>query len=284
MFTPMKLAHLILTHANPGQLKRMLDRLQHDDAHFYVHVDLKTDLQSFLPLANQRNVFFISKRVTVSWGGYSIVQATLNGFEQILASGVHYDYINLMSGQDYPIKSTQYIHEYLRLNPGKIFTDALIIEDEWQEAIPRITQYHLVNHNFPGKYRAQQLMNLLLPRRKMPKGIVAVGRSQWFTATPASIAYLVNYIKAEPWVSAFFKFSWAADEIIFQTILYNSPFRKDMSGYNLMYVDWSEQKASPRLLSMADAPALLGSTKLFARKFSMDTQKEIMDYLDARFS
>ena len=62
----MKIAHLILIHENPPQLKRLIQRLAHPDADFYIHVDLKTDIKPFLFLQS-KNVKFIANRVKVSW-------------------------------------------------------------------------------------------------------------------------------------------------------------------------------------------------------------------------
>ncbi len=277
----MKLAHLILTHTNPDQLLRLVRKLAHEDSDFYIHVDRKSDIKPFLPLLEIRNVFLIKNRVKVYWGGYSIVEATVSSFEEILATGIKYDYINLMSGQDYPIKSTQYIHEYFSDHPGKIFMHYLSLTDEWHEAMPRITQYHLVNYHIPaGRYRIEQVMNLLLPPRKLPDGMVAMGRSQWFTATPDAIEYLLQYIREKTWISRFFKLTWAPDEIIFQTILYNSPFRDKMVNDNLLFLDWSRGGANPKQLNMNDAEQLSKSDKLFARKFNMDKDSKILDYLD----
>ena len=277
----MKIAHLILAHAQPEQLSRLVDKLTHDEANIYIHIDLKTDIAPFQLLTQKKNVFFIKKRVKVYWAGYSIVQATINGFEEILASGVAYGHINLLSGQDYPIKPIAHVHNYLKSNPGKIFMHFLNVEKEWQEAIPRITNYYFISYNLPaGTYRAEQLINKLLPKRKLPNGMVAMGRSQWFTLTPESAAYIVKYLRENPSVSRFFRLSWAPDELIFQTILYNSEFRDKMVNDNLLFVDWSRGAASPEVLNMDYADTLKRSDKLFARKFSPEADTRILDYLD----
>ncbi len=275
----MKLAHVILAHAHPGHLRRMIGRLSHPDSDCYVHVDAKADITPFLPIAELGNVYFIRNRQKITWGSYSMVQATINSFEEVLASGKKYGHINLLSGQDYPIKSATYIHKFFSDNQGKIFISYRSIMDEWTEAIPRVTKYFLTHYRFKGHYRAETLMNKLLPQRKMPKGIVAVGRSQWFTATPEAISYMLGYLKNERWVSRFFKLSWAPDEIIFQTILYNSPFRKDMINDNMVYLDWSKGDAHPKVLTMADEEKLKNTHELFARKFDPD-DAEILDFLD----
>jgi hypothetical protein len=269
----MKLAHLILAHNNPGQLQRLVNRLLHKNSTIYIHLDAKANMAEFQALAQIPSVCIIRNRIKVYWGGYSIVQATINSFAEILASGQSFDFINLLSGQDYPIKSTANIHQFLSQNKGKIFMHYLSVENEWHEALPRIKKYHLANLKLPvGTYRVEQLINAVMPERKMPQGIVAMGRSQWFTATRESIAYIVDYVKNEQWVSRFFKMSWAADEIIFQTILFNSPFKDQMVNNNLLYIDWSEKKPSPKLLTMKDAAALKASDKLlknFEKTFSM---------------
>jgi hypothetical protein len=276
----MRLAHLILTHAFPEQLSRLVNKLSHEYADFYIHVDLKTNVGPFLHLAEKKNVFFIQNRVKVYWGGYSIVQATLNGFKEILGSGIPYDYINLLSGQDYPVKSASYIHKYFTDNPGKAFMHSLSLEHEWTDAMTRITRYHLANVHFPGKYRLEKLINRLLPKRKFPYSLTPVGRSQWFTITPSFAAYIIDYLARHRRFRWFFKLSWAADETIFQTILYNSKYQLSMINDNLLYVDWSEGKPNPKVLTMKDAEVLKNQDKLFARKFNLVVDSNILDYLD----
>ncbi|WP_435357019.1 beta-1,6-N-acetylglucosaminyltransferase [Emticicia sp. SJ17W-69] len=275
----MKIAHLILTHANPLQLKRLIQRLAHPNADFYIHVDLKTDIKPFISI-NSENIKFIKNRISVHWGAYSIVQATVNSFEEILNSNHKYDYINLLSGQDYPIKSTAAIHHFFENNPGKAFMHTLSVADEWQEAIPRLTKYHLCNYHFAGKHLVEKYLNILLPSRKMPNDLVPVGRSQWFTITGEHAQYIVAYLQENKNVRRFFELTWGSDEIVFQTILFNSIYQKDMINDNLRYIDWSEGKASPKTFTMADLSTLLHSGKLFARKFNANVDAAIFDELD----
>lgn len=279
----MKLAHLILAHSQPEQLERLVLSLQHPDADFYIHIDQKTDLEPFRNLQKHPNVYFINKREKVYWGAYSIVKATLNGLEQIVASGVPYGYVNLLSGQDYPIKSPDFIHDFLKNQSGTQFMEYLSVEDEWQEAIPRVTRYHLTDYTFRGRHKVERLLNLVLPARKAPAKLVLVGRSQWFTITLEAVQYILRYLKTTPSVGRFFQLTWGADELFFQTLLYNSPFQSTMRQDNLRYIDWSEGNASPKTLTMADEPALRASSKLFARKFNATTHPEILDRLDTQF-
>lgn len=275
----MKIAHLILCHTNPAQLERLIKRLQHKDAWFYIHVDSKAAIEPFQYLETLPNAVLVKNRIPVYWGGYSIIQATLNGFTEILQSRVGHDYINLLSGQDYPIKNTEAIHSFFAANPGKIFMHALSVMHEWKEAIPRITKYHLVNFHFPGRYKVERIINRVMPERKFPGTLVPVGRSQWLTITPEHAKYILDYMVANRGFTRFFKLSWAPDEMVFQTILYNSPYKDSIVNDNLRYIDWSQGGASPKILTMEDAEQLSQSDKLFARKFNF-AESEILTYLD----
>lgn len=276
----MRIAHLILAHAYPDQLKRLIESLFHAEADFYIHIDLKSTLEDFIPQDKKKNVYFIKKRVKVYWGAYSTVQATLNGFNEILKSGKNYDYINLLSGQDYPVKNVNEIHDFFKNNKNFAFMEFLLVDSQWQEAIGRLDKYHLADYRFPGNFKSERLINLITPKRKMPNGLIPVGHSQWFTITQEHVKYIVDYLQENKNVKRFFKFTWGCDEIIFQTILYNSKFRDHLVNNNLCYIDWSEGKASPKIFTINDAAAIRNSGKLFARKFDTRVDSAILNYLD----
>lgn len=276
----MKLAHLILAHNQPAQLERLIKRLAHPDADIYIHLDKKTPIEPFAHLQQLPNVFFVQNRVKVYWGSYNIVQATLNGFKKILHSGKTYQFVNLLSGQDYPLTSAAKIHAYLAANPGTAFMNYLQFDPNWTEALPRIQEYHFNNLQIKGRYILQKLVNTLLPKRVLPNGLVPVGRSQWFTIPLDCVSYILDYWESNPKLQRFIKLTWGPDEFIFQTILYNSVHKNAMVNNDLRYIDWTGGGVSPKTLTVADAPALLASGELFARKFDQEKDSEILDLLD----
>jgi hypothetical protein len=277
----LKIAHIILAHENPHQLDRLVARLTHPDAYFFIHFDLKTGEQDLSSLLANPQVFVVKERIKVYWGGYSIVQATVNTICNAIESGIPFDYINLLSGQDYPLKSTAYIHHFLENNPGKAFMEFYPIATEWTEAIPRLEKYYLTDYPFKGSLQLAAVLNAILPKRKMPNQLVGMGRSQWFTIAMKHAQYVVDYLSNNTRIHNYFRFTWGSDEIVFQTILYNSMYRDDMVNNNLRYIDWSEKKPSPKLLTMNDKDALTFSDKLFARKFNSKKDGSILDYLDS---
>ncbi len=276
----MKTAYLILVHNNPKQLERLIRRINFPGVDIFIHVDKKSSIEPFLFLFTRTNVFIVTKRVRVAWGAYSIVQATVNGFEQIVASGIQFDVIHLISGQDYPLKPNQEIQDFFQANIGKAFMHTLDVATDWKEAIPRIEHYHLTNYKFTGKYWLERLIRKCLPKRKMPNDLVAVGRSQWFSISLIQMKYIVQYLKSNQKIVRFFTFTWAPDELVFQTILFASIHKQDMVNDNKRYIDWSEGKASPKLLTINDKNALQESGQFFARKFNQDHDSNILDWID----
>jgi hypothetical protein len=278
----MKIAHLILAHAAPAQLQKLIGALEDGNAHCFVHLDRKADLNSFPFLRNRAQVTLVPGRVDVGWGAYSIVEATIRGFKAIAGSGVDFGYVNLLSGADYPLQSPSEINDFFARNTGKNFMEYYPVYNEWAEAIPRLSQYHLTNYNFPGKYAVQKYINRLLPTRKMPARLEPVGRSQWMSLTVDAVGYILEYLDKHPEVVRFFKLTWAPDEIIFQTILYNSPFRSTLVNDNLRYIDWSKGQASPKVLTEEDLGPMSASCKLFARKFDLDRFPAVIEKLDKK--
>lgn len=63
--------------------------------------------------------------------------------------------------------------------------------------------------------------------------------------------------------------------LFFQTLVMNSPYAKHRMDY-LHYIDWSENKRSPKIFCKKDLKSLLESDKLMARKFDISIDSEII--------
>jgi len=90
--------------------------------------------------------FFLSdeKRISAVWADFGMVQATINCIQQIIADQ-RKGYCVLMSGQDYPIKSGAYIHEFLSRQYGINFIQGCpILPSECAEqGVRRINRYKI---------------------------------------------------------------------------------------------------------------------------------------------
>ncbi len=274
----MKVAHLILAHKNPVQLRKLLSSLQHPDGHAYVHLDRKSDAQEFAHLFNGRDVFSLEKRVSVHWAGWGTIQATINGFEELEHKG--YDYINVISAQDFPIQPIEAFHQHLQTTHKEYIT-CESVATEWTEVQQRVYSYSFINWSIPGKFRLEALFNKLVGRRTFPLPYEIVGRSNWFTLSMEAVRYCLRQLKEQPAIARYFRYCWGADEFIFSTILYNSGFRERIVN-NLVYVDWSgSANGHPKILRTEDLPAIHASGKFFARKFDANVDARVLDILEA---
>lgn len=277
----MRLAHLILAHNRPLQLERLVKRLIYPETDIYIHLDKKSDLTKFVHLESLPNVFFISKRTKVTWGDYSMVTATLESMEQILNTPHQYCHINLLSGQDYPLKGAAEIQRFLFSNSGKTFMKSFSIYEDWKEAIERLTKYHFGEYNYPFKYKIQGVLNKILPHKKLPNNLNAYGLSQWVTIAPEHARYVINYLKENRAVERFFKMTWGADELVFQTILLNSIWKDHIVNEYLRYIKFPKGGSRPIVFTMEDAEDLMVSERFYARKFDIDIDRDVLDYIDA---
>jgi hypothetical protein len=279
----MRVAHLIIAHKEPAQVARLVKKLSHEACDCYIHVDKKTDQSAFAFLEKMPQVRFIKNRLLVRWAGFSFTNAIITGLREILASGVAYDFINVMSGQEYPIKPVAALVNFLQDHIGHTF---MSYEPQgtpwWQEAIGRIEQYHSTDFNFRGQYQLQFLVNRILPKRKFPLPYTLYGGncSMYWTISKACAAYVVAFMDQHPDLQRFARFTWAPDEFLIPTILLNSPLREKVINNNLRYIDWSQGGPNPKLLTVKDFAKLKTAASFFARKFDIRHDSLILDKLD----
>jgi hypothetical protein len=275
----MKIACLIVTYTSAQQTKRFIQKLNNGHFDFYIHVDKKLDLQTHHILFDIPNVYFVKDRVDIKWASFTSVQATFNGLKQIKASGIKYDFVNLMSGQDYPLKSADYITHFLKQNIGKQFIHYKDF-DEWTGAQGRIDKYHLADMGFWGKYQLQKMLNLLITKRKPPKNLNPYGYSTFWTLSLDCALYMVSYVESNRSVQRYFKYTFGSDEFIYQTVIMNSVYKDAVVNNNYRYVDWSEGGFRPKFLKTEDFDKIVASDCLFGRKFNIDIDENILDMID----
>lgn len=272
-----------MAHRGPAQLARLVRALAHPAADVFIHLDSKTDYQPFIGLTAFANVRFTRRRFDVQWGGFSQTETVLEGMREILGHAASYDVINVLSGQDYPIKPTAAIHEFFARHPGQSFMECQPTGSAWWEHNQsRFTHYHLTDFAFPGRYLVQRVLNWLLPRRRMPLFPVLYGGNMggWYALSRACAAYVVGFVDEHSELRRFGRFTWGSDEFLVNSILLNSPLAASIVNNNLRYIDWSAGLHRPKTLTHDDLPRLVASARLYARKFDLTCDAGILDELD----
>lgn len=280
----MRIAHIIAAHKNPAQLERLIKAMYHPNFDFFIHLDKKIDIAPFLYLGEMDQVFFIKERTVCNWGGFSFVEATMKSIDEIQQTGVTYDFINLISAQDYPVKPADVIYNFFSENKGNSFIsfDSSRDTEWWKDAENRYKVFHFTDMDFKWKYVVQKLANTVISERKFPVSLDLYGgnKSCWWTITFDCAVYLSAYFKANPKMIRFLRLTWGSDEFIVASILKNSPYHAQLINENYRYIDWSGGQAHPKLLTMDDFDAITQSGMFFARKFDMEKDAEILLHLD----
>ncbi|MDR3714817.1 MAG: beta-1,6-N-acetylglucosaminyltransferase [Puia sp.] len=279
----MKVAFLIMAYKDPRQIERLIDRLARDGSVFYIHLDKKIDMGPFSYLSVNREVRFIRKRIKVNWGGYGLTAAILSSFREILEEGISYQFVSVMSGQDYPIRPVDSFYSYLQANTGKNFIYYKDPGEEWwSHAVSRVNKYHMSNFGFRGRYRLQFLINRILPKRKFPLPYHLYGGpcATFMTIGLDCVKYITDFMGAHSRLRRFAYYTWGTDEFLITTLIMNSSFKDSVVNDNLYYIDWSLGGSNPKVFHTGDFDALMASGKFLARKFDFRVDTGVLDLLD----
>jgi hypothetical protein len=280
----MRIAHIIMAHKNPNQLKRLVERLNHPNFDVYIHIDKKALIDDFQQISTLNQVWLLKDRIDCNWGGNSLLTGILRALKEVTESGKNYDFINLISAQDYPLVPTEDMYNYFYKNLGTNFLSFEESKDSewWKKAVHRYEKYHLTDYNFKGKYLVQKVLNTFLPKRKFPLEIDLYGgcKSTWWTISGECAKYVIEALLTNRKLNNFLKFSWGTDEFAIPSIIMNSPFKKNTINENMRYIDWSEGNAHPKLLGSDDFEKIKSSGMLFGRKFDIEFDEAILNKID----
>ena len=234
---------------------------------------MKRDLQT-LP-----GVYFLPRHRSYH-GGFGHVRSTIKGLRFLEKQGIDYDYVFLLTGQDYPLKSPAEISTFLENNPGKSFLDHFPLPSPvWTDGgMDRLS--YLWFHS-PRRIRKVPRDRFpLLCQREIPYGLAPWGGSGYWTLYREHADYVVQFIRSHPKYERFFRRSHVPDEIFFQTILLSSPYQVDLVNDDIRYIDWSDPREAPKVLVKDDWENLEKSKDLFARKFDVGRDQDILSLID----
>lgn len=295
----MKIAYLILAHNNPAHLLRMIARLSTPDTLFYIHLDAKTDIEDFEVVAKHPSVVFCKKRISCFWGDISLVDATLQMMETAAADSRKSDYFVLLSGACYPIQSAAYIDDFFEKNRGQEFIEVFSFPNAaYGKPIERITNFWIkrVRPLSRVKWSLQRFLNSHFPPRRyqeVMRDSELVTGSQWWALSAAALHYVLKFKQENPRFYRFCRHVDCPDEFFFQSILWNSVFKKAIS-HSLTYTSWEPASTGPQNIDaghlahfrnayVLDAPENNCPNPkrevLFARKFPMGSDA-VLDQID----
>lgn len=272
----MRLAYIISAYKRLEQVARLVRRLHTSGASFFVHVDRKTDDVEYRALGESLDdlpsVHFL-ERHRCHWGGFGHVHATLKGIDELRRQGVPFDYVILLTGQDYPIKPNARVERFFESARPKSFMGVSALPSRsWSPrgGLDRVEYWHL---RFRGYHARSPL------KRRLPGGLHPHGGGAYWCLSRECIEYVASFVAERPDVVSFFRHVDIPDEIFFHTVLMSSKLRDTIVNDNLRYIDWTRGRR-PAILETRDFEALRASPKLFARKFDVEHDENVLDLID----
>lgn len=290
-----KFAYLILAHADPNQLHRLVNALNYK-CDFFIHIDLYSDLNQFVNSKTSSNVRFISNRVAVNWAGFSQVRASLNLIKAAINSGEEYSHLVLLSGMDYPIKPPQEIWNYFDANQDKQFIKIDYMEEKPDWYMPMFERYFfrdafpIISNRAIRRIIRFGLEKVAKPfKRKFFPNIKPCAGSSWWAITSECARYIIDFTEQNRDFVGFYKNSFASDEQFYHTIVANSHFVNQIKFSNKTDRVGVHEFANLHIVhpslkytyTIDDLEEIKKSDKFFVRKVNSKESKELLDAIDA---
>ena len=276
----LKIAYLVMGHKNVGQIARLVEQLDCDDAIFAIHIDKKSTSDVYDKLKStlraKKNAIFL-ERICISYAGWSQCRVVFSALNRLCADNLQWDYFINLSGQDYPIKPIGYIQEWLEKHRGANFIDARPIDT----LKPRLRgtvrrRYQWLAIEFPGRVR-----RFPIPLSPFNHFQIRYYGSAWYIISRELCNWLIKS-DAEVRISRRFRHTHSPDEFFMQDLIMASPYAETVVSEDRRFHIFRGQH--PIILTMDHYETLMQSKALFARKFDPKVDEEIIGTISRSIS
>lgn len=313
----MKNLFMIMCHKNPKQVIRLAERLISAESDVVLHADSNMPKDEYSVLKNyalgKSNVYLTDERIHGVLDDRSLVDIVFLMIKCVKSKGLSYGYYCLLSGQDYPVKSVDYINRELKASYPTPYIDCTPYDrNNWvYHKFSGNKSYYLLNKKIERKFPK----NGTLPRRILKSfallykkasilahrthyhqltknGVELFGGSAWWILSDVIIDYIYGeYSGSAPVVASLLETS-TPEETFFQIMAMRSPLKdkiqlnpKDMvlqncKTYAYFFDDNKPFVGHPYIFTDAEFDKLKNTDFWFARKFDITVNEKILDLLD----
>lgn len=313
-----RVTYLVCSHTDPEQVLRLATLLSSGGrgSHVVINHDesrSRLDRGAFDELPG---VHLLASGGSIEWGSFAIVERVLRSMRWI-QDNLEFDWLVLLSGQDYPIQPLPAIESLLGSTGYDGFMSGAPVETlKPRSAREAHRRYYYRYYRVPTPAR---ILSRRLRERSTGQGGAAVRSTtrspltvkavpdgtaiyvgfrrlrtpftsrfpcyrggHWCTLSSACVAAVGRFVAEHPEYVRFCRRTRIPDESFLNTILLNDA-RFDISRDDLRYVRFQAGGAPhPEILSIRDLGPMLASGKHFARKFDAAVDSAILDALDER--
>lgn len=211
------------------------------NVNFYVHMDAKSNYFPEAETAQLANVFLLKDRITVRWGGFSQIEATLKLFEIAFANKEN-AYFHLLSGEDVVLQPFEVIEKQWQQRFD--FQAMMTCEMAAQYAYRFIMDSPHADSNWQRQLTGKIITKLQQGVAKIkPYHSPIYFGSQWFSVTRADWEKIVPFIDE---YSDFFRHKLVPDEHFFQTLICEKLTQQNQSEQEHSQQQHSQQQHSQK--------------------------------------
>ena len=294
-------AYVVTSHRYPEQVLRLARTLRtgSPDAPLLIHHDDRHSQLDVEALAGLGGVQLVRPPTAVAWGWASHLDMLLRCFAWALER-VPFDWLTVLSGQDYPIRPLAEIEHDLSDSPYDGYVEGFEVDP------PRWTRSELdeFSHRYFYRYRSIRNPGAVLRRaitaarpvllvRDMPWGVALGCRcatpfspalpcrrgGDWLSLSRRSVEVVVSAAQTRPELMRHYRRTILPTESFRHTVLHAEPGLR-LSNDTRRFTSWPTRSAHPAVLRVADLDRILGSGADFARKFDLTIDSTVMNELD----
>lgn len=217
----------------------------------------------------------------------------------------NFDRIALLQGKDYPLCSPQYIHTFFDSRKAEEFCKAKNISKSTDphDYMKCCGYWSLDGRKNIIQKVARRFFSFLNTKVKIKyrKSYFAFSKSRWdiykgwaqVALTRTCVEYVLRTYDNLPQYNNYMRHRFPPDEIYIHTIIYNSPFKNNISDYSLIPRNGAEWFSDQLNLTYFEYPLtvtifknaddykdLLATNALFFRKVTLSNSIKLLDEID----
>lgn len=283
-------AVLVIAHKNIDQVVDLARKLK-PCFKVIIHFDKKVTITE----AQKKDLDAVGadyfSKISVHWGSWSIGQVAVELMRRAMKDP-DIDYIHLISGQDWPLKSIETINNFYNNNNNRIYLRFYKANTRkgndnalnWQKFY---YNYDLINrHSLFGKVynRLSTWIQSLLKVNKLKKlgiNLEIYTGANWCDLPRDAVEYCLDYFDNHPNFRKMLKTGSFSDEFWVQTILCNSKKFMPRIEYDYhRFIKWEHvHKSFPAILDERDFEDIQNSNAMFGRKFESPYSDRLKEML-----
>jgi hypothetical protein len=286
--------YAVLAHGDPTTFNYTAQVLRPHP--LVVHVDASHALDGYL---RADHITYVSNRVNVHWGGFSVVEATLRLYDAALSRASADEHVVLLSGQCVPVQPVERIEAAIATSSWRQHCAAGLLLDGLDRNENRVRRTWLFDR-FDARVNgprhalnalARRMVSLIVPKRPMKgfEGLTVAAGSQWTAFTADCLEAMLQEGELVNRLKRLLRYSLAPDEIFFHTLLQTTGWSRQSATpdplvkgtkptaafANLHYIDPS----LTRYLTPDDLAFAASAGALFARKVELRDRPDLANLL-----